>query len=182
MLESIHPEQAITLATHLNPLSGLSNRSFENIKLVKTSETTTDVETKHQVPTETTDSAKEIEIYPRTYSNEKFDPHDLRKSWEFITIPPLGQGETVIKHEVPRNLIEEADLNSGEVYKVALSDKCLGTRWWTFGKLDDLGEKARLMLWDEDCDEDEESFRRIRGEKPEDLELVKEGSVEFEVV
>ena len=107
-----------------------------------------------------------------------------------------------MRHEVPRNKIEVAGLQIGERYRVALTDKCLGTRWWAFANLEEL-EGVRLRTWrapaeeaaeteaDPDLEEEMERERSEKyrdgpvsiGENPVMLAMVMESEeVEFEVV
>jgi hypothetical protein len=126
---------------------------------------------------------------------------DLRSSWSFVTIPPQDQGSYTVKHEVPRDKINAANLKPGEKYRVALTDKCLGTRWWAFVSLEEL-DGVRLGTWRSREEEEArkcdswleaqmEKERREKfgdgpvsmGEQPEMLAMVPEvGSVEVEVV
>jgi hypothetical protein len=117
--------------------------------------------------------------------------NNLRESWEFITIP--ARGSISVKHEVPRNKISDTGVQKGEVYKVSLTNKCLGTRWWAFGNLQELGEGTRFRQWgahseenedgDEECEGEYQNGMWMFGEMPNDLALVPEiGEVEFEVM
>jgi hypothetical protein len=180
ILTTPHPDRAITLATWHCPFGGLTNRSFHNI-------------------TCTTNPEKKIEIHPVNWPNYKWDMQDLRSSWDFVTIPPLNQGTYSVRHEVPRDKIEAANLEKGEKYKVALTDKCLGTRFWTFGSLEEL-DGVRFRQWrsqsddemwakeeeyDSDYKEQMEKYGNgpvTKGEEPRMLALVPEvGEIEFDV-
>lgn len=107
-----------------------------------------------------------------------------------MTIPPQGQGELVIRHQISWEKIREADVRNGERYKVFLTNKCLGTRWCGFGSLEEQFKGVKLRTWRADGNEgdenSEEKGRELRenamgGERPEDLALVIEsGHAEFE--
>ncbi|MCJ1455896.1 hypothetical protein MMC28_006253 [Mycoblastus sanguinarius] len=127
ILSTPHPDKSITLQAHPSPLDALSNRSFHNI-------------------TCTTKPAKQIEIIAGGWPQYRWDSEDLRSGWPFVSIPPRDQGSYSVRHELPRNKIEVADLQKGERYKVALTDKCLGTLWWAFASLEEL-ESVRLRAW-----------------------------------
>ncbi|KAI9856596.1 MAG: hypothetical protein M1813_008856 [Trichoglossum hirsutum] len=185
ILQTPHPTSAITLSTHLNPFQELPSRSYTDITLVSSSEETD----------------KTIEIALRSWPHYIHEPHDLRKHWSFITIPPAPDSLT-ISHEVPLDKILDARVQPGEKYRISLTDKALGTRWWAFGAVED---DARLGAW-EDEEEDngdreeaevgggeegglrrrerrDEAGKYVIGERPEDLELIVErGEVEFVVV
>jgi len=135
-----------------------------------------------------------------------FDNEDLRADNvdDFVTIPPPNQGSYSIRHEVPRDMIIAANLEKGEKYRVALTDICLGTIWWTFGSRDEL-DGVRIRRWgyraehealadDPDSSEEYKTLKQeyedtygtgpaTQGEKPDMLALVREGEpAEFEVV
>ena len=91
---------------------------------------------------------------------------NLRESpWmRFDTIPPMGQGALIIKHdlsldrvfEYSRNL-KAADVQPGEKYRIGINHKRMfSSRWWAFGDMDygDPKEKkfARWVLPDQDGD------------------------------
>ena len=117
------------------PLEGLSNRSFNNIACI-------------------TDLSKKIVIWPVGWLFARgIDTGDLRSHFDFVTSPPKEQGVYSVCHEVPRNKIEAAGLQVGERYSVSLTDKCLGTRWWTFASLEEL-EGVRLVAWRTQADDD----------------------------
>lgn len=189
ILSSPHPERPITLWTHLSPLHALNTRAFENIKC-------------------TTSEAKVIEIWPRGWPQYRWDSEDIPNDGGFITIPPHDQGTFSIRHQVPADAIKSAKVEKGERYRIKLTDKCLGTNWWTFGVLEDL-DGLRLRMWrsqaSEEAEADEERMldsdpelreeleqerrdkygerRTTKGENPNMLALVPEvGQVEFEVV
>lgn len=73
-------------------------------------------------------------------------------------------------------------MKEGERYKVSLTNKCLGTRWWGFGSLDEQFKGVKLREWREgegnDGDETSEGHdgelgeNAVGGERPEDLALV----------
>lgn len=116
---------------------------------------------------------------------------DLRSSWDFVTIPPRGHGELIVRHQLSWEKIQEADVKNGERYKVFLTNKCLGTRWWGFGSLDEQFKGVKLRTWRADGNEgdekseaqdDELGDNAIGGERPEDLALVMENEhAEFEI-
>lgn len=72
-----------------------------------------------------------------------------------------------------------------------MTNKCLGTRWWGFGSLDEQFKGVRLRTWRADGNEgdekseaqdDELGENAIGGERPEDLALVMENEhAEFEI-
>jgi hypothetical protein len=125
---------------------------------------------------------------------------DLRRHWTFVTIPPFNQGTYSVRHEVPRDKIQTANLEKGEKYKVALTNKCLSTRFWTFGSLEEL-DGVRFRQWRSQSDDEmwakEEEYDSdykakmekygngpvTKGEEPKMLALVPEvGEIEFEVI
>jgi hypothetical protein len=188
ILTSPDPQRTVTLWTHLSPLKSLHTTAFNNIVC-------------------TDDSAKRIEIWPRSYPQYRFDGDDLPDHGDFITIPPKGQPGISIRHKVPREAIRNANLKVGERYRVNLTDKCLGTRWWFFDAREDFPGGARLCSWkskatqdaeaeeendlDGDIQDELEDERREKygnrpvkmSEEPGLLALVPEGGeVEFEVV
>lgn len=188
VLSSPHPERPITLWTHLSPLDAFNTRAFENIKC-------------------TTNEAEPIEIWPRGWPQYHWDPEDLpMKTRDFVTVPPRDQGTFSVRHRVPLDAIRSAKVKAGERYRVKMTDLCLGTRWWTFGALEDL-DGVRLRTWrsrasveaeageermlDPESREEIEQERRDKyderpttsGENPDMLAMVPEvGEVEFEVV
>jgi hypothetical protein len=171
----------ISFSAYLNPFESIPNRSIKNIIRVFP-------------PTEQGDKGKFIETWPRGWPNYNTGERDLKKKFDFITIydkhDPL-----VIKHEVSRNKIERAGLQKGEKYKVALTDKALGTRWWTFGALGDY-RGVEFREWcpespenqyessDECLDKDpKETAPFTIGEDPAQFALIVEkGEAEFEIV
>lgn len=111
MLALSNPQSQIILAIHLNALGGTHNRSFNNIVCTAPD----------------TATHKNIEIWPRGSPYYVWNPDDLRDSWKFVTVPVDGNME--VRHEVSGLKIAEARPNTGERYKVSLTDKCLGTGW-----------------------------------------------------
>ncbi|KAK4546611.1 hypothetical protein LTR36_001828 [Oleoguttula mirabilis] len=186
ILSSPHPERPVTLWTHLSPLHALNTRAFENIKCI-------------------TDKAKHIEIWPRSWPQYRWDSEDVPHDEDFVTIPPRDQGTFSVRHQVPPDALRGAKVEQGERYRVKLTDKCLGTCWWTFGARDEL-DGVRLRAWrsseaeaeeeraldaDPELREELERERRDKyGERPVTsgensgmLAMVPEaGEVEFEVV
>ena len=72
---------------------------------------------------------------------------------------------------------------------MTLPNTGLGTRWWAFGNLQELGERTRVRQWgayseeDEDREGEDQNGKWTFGEPPDDLALVPEiGEVEFEIV
>lgn len=126
----------------------------------------------------------------------------MRDNQDFVTIPApdtdtastnANPREFVIKHEVPSRLITAADVKKWERYKVAFTNKCLGTRWWMFGDLkDDEWKDVKFVQRNaglntlEDKEWIDEQVKWYVGEEPDDLALVIEGeddgAVEIEVV
>jgi hypothetical protein len=180
ILESPRPEMPITLMAYLNPFQRLPNRSIEDFQCVFPDSSL----------------GKTTEIYPRSWPNYVSTSKDLRQDWPFRSVPP--DSILVVKHEVPQHKVKEAGLAKGERYKVSLTDAALGTRWWTFGSLNDL-KGVGFRRWrpgeqtdDEDPvgddleDEDEENEDNgqaefIMGEDPSDLRLII-GKGEAEIV
>lgn len=130
----------------------------------------------------------------------------MRNLGHFVTIPPRDRGTFSVRHRVPPDAIRGAKVEKGERYRVKITDLCLGTRWWTFGALEDL-EGVRLRTWrsraseeaeveeertlDSELREEIEQERRDKygdrpnsiGENPDMLAMVREvGEVEFEIV
>ncbi|KAI9657560.1 MAG: hypothetical protein M1831_004176 [Alyxoria varia] len=156
ILDTPHPSQPITLQTHPNPLERdcLFNRSFNNIVC-------------------TSDPDKHIELWPLGWPQYHWDPEDLRSAWEYMTIPARDQGsEVTVKHEVPRQKVEAAGVKTGERYKVSLTDKCLGARWWAFAGEGEL-ERVRLRAW-RAPEEEEAEAEEERGLERDDPELYEE--------
>lgn len=165
ILTTPRQDSPITLATHLNPLGGIGNRSFDNIVCIHPK----------------TENAKRIEIGPRGWPHYLWDPDNLRDSWDFVTVPSDGRVE--IKHQVDPAKIADAGLKSGEKYQASLTDRCLGTRWWAFGSLEEL-DGRRFQQWREGAPREGEdgNGRFLVGQRPDDLALVIEkGTTEFEV-
>lgn len=111
-----------------------------------------------------------------------------------------ADGALVIKHQVDPEKIAEAKLEVGEKYQASFTNKCLGTRWWAYGSLEEF-EGVRFGQWRKE-EEKEESERDdeegegegteakeseydgklLMGEIPDDLALViQEGTAEFEI-
>lgn len=166
VLSTPHPDQPITLQTHPSPLENLSNRSFHNI-------------------TCTTEPAKKIEIFPRGWPQYHWDSKDLRRAWSFVTIPPRDQGSYSIRHEVPRDKIEAADLQKGERYRVSLTNKCLDTGWWAFAGLEELAG-VRLRAWrgraGEEAEEAEAEAERADVELYEEMERARKEKYRYRPV
>jgi hypothetical protein len=97
----------------------------------------------------TTDPDKIIELVPRDPPPQiptGVDLDDVRAWLKFVAIPPKNKGDIIFQHEVPCEKIEAANIQKGEKYRVELSDRRLGTRWWSFGSIDEL-EGVRLRSW-----------------------------------
>lgn len=112
-----------------------------------------------------------------------------------------ADGALVIKHQVDPEKIAEAKLEVGEKYQASFTNKCLGTRWWAYGSLEEF-EGVRFGQWrkeeeKEESERDEEEGegegteakeseydgKLLMGEIPDDLALViQEGTAEFEIV
>lgn len=186
ILTSPHPERPITLWKHLSPLHALFTRAFENIRC-------------------TTSEAKVIEIWPRGWPQYHWDQEDIPNDGDLVTVPPREQGTLSVKHQVPPDAIKTAKLEKGEKYRVKMTDLCLGTRWWTFGALEDL-DGVRLRTWRSQASEEAEAEeertldpesrdeleqerrakygdrRTTKGEDPNMLAMVPEvGEVEFDI-
>ena len=85
--------------------------------------------------------------------------------------------------EIPQEKIAAANLVVGEKYRVELTNKGLGTKWWTFGSLDE-AQGIRYREWEEGESEEGEdkNGRYTIGKDPRSLALVIEkGEAEFEV-
>jgi len=165
MLRTPRQDSPITLATHLNPLGGIENRSFDNIVCVYPK----------------TEGAKRIEIWPRGWPHYRSDPDNLRDSWDFVAVP--SDGHLQIRHQVDPAKRADAGLKSGEKYQASLTDKCLGTRWWAFGSLEEFVGR-RFQQWREEASRagEDGNQRFLVGERPDDLALVIEKrTTEFEV-
>ncbi len=111
-----------------------------------------------------------------------------------------ADGTLVIKHQVDPEKIVEARLEVGERYQASFTNKCLGTRWWAYGSLEEF-EGVRFGQWrGEEGKEEREGEKEERegrgteakelvydgkllmGEMPDDLALViEEGTAEFEI-
>lgn len=94
----------------------------------------------------------------------------------------------MIKHEVSKDLIAAARVEKGERYRVAFTNECLGTVWWTFGDLEDMKNVRFVTRQYRDTGEKEgedEIGRWYKGEISKELALViegeDEGAVEFEI-
>ncbi|MCJ1398671.1 hypothetical protein MMC11_001872 [Xylographa trunciseda] len=180
ILTSPHPASPITLCTHLNPLSGLHNRCFGNIVCVSPSAQT----------------SKHIEIWPGYWARHVWNPRNLRDALPFITLRPHEPYE--VKFEVRPEKIAAANPVVGEKYRVELTDKGMGTKWWAFGAWED-DPGMRYRTWKEGGDEggeneeeedeeegdedgEDEKGRYTMGEDPQDLALVAEkGEAIFEI-
>ena len=113
-----------------------------------------------------------------------------------------ANGALVVKHQVDPEKIAEAKLKVGEKYQASFTNKCLGTRWWAYGSLEDF-EGVRFCQWrkeeeKEDSEREEEEEERegegteakesehngkmLMGEIPDELALViQEETAEFEI-
>ena len=107
-----------------------------------------------------------------------------------------ADGTLVTKHQVDPEKIAEARLEIGEKYQASFTNKCLGTRWWAYGSLEEF-EGVRFGQWREEEGKGEsereeqegmeakESLyngKLLMGEMPDDLALViEEGTAEFEI-
>jgi hypothetical protein len=69
---------------------------------------------------------------------------DVRERGDFVTLQP-GQS-LEIRHEIPRDKIDAAEVQGGEVYRSEITEFGLGTRWWMYGTMDDAGGK-KFMGW-----------------------------------
>ena len=128
---------------------------------------------------------KQIDLQPRfPHRRNVYESDNIADYWEFITIPSLESGTTVtVRHTVPQEKILEAKLQTGEKYRIELSNKCLGTIWWMFGP-DPRGGKegVKLKSWigpEDDPEERAEALENddenvFRGERDRDLALVDE--------
>ena len=107
----------------------------------------------------------------------------------------------VVKHQIDPEKIAEARLEVGEKYQASFTNKCLGTRWWAYGSLEEL-EGVRFGQWrkeerneesereeqegegeETEAKESEYDGKLLMGEIPDDLALViQDGTAEFEIV
>ena len=165
ILKTPRQDSPVTLATHINSLGGIDNRSFNNIVCIYPK----------------AENSKRIEIWPRGWPQYIWDPDNLRDSWDFVTIPSDGHLE--IKHQVDPAKIADAGLKPGEIYQASVTNKCLGTRWWAFGSLEALdGRMFQQWRGGNPREGEDEDRRGFAGERPDDLALVIEkGTAEFEV-
>jgi hypothetical protein len=139
ILESPQPDRPITLDTSLNPFGSLRFNCFKNIICVSN---------------EGSQPRKSIEIQTKCrFRKEGLRDLDVREQWKFITLEPNKSLE--VRHEVPRDAIDAAGLQDGEVYRAELTDLGLGTWWWMYGAMDEAGDK-KFMRW---------SSRGVEGEK-----------------
>lgn len=181
IVKSPRPESPITLASQSNPFGRIDNRSFKAIRCVSSAE----------------GIEKCINIWPNSWPNYNLGHiKDHRSIWDFVTIHP---GEVIeVKHEVPREKIEEAGLKPGETYKAELTEYGLGTLWWMFGTLEDVegrylkrwgySEEENDLSWPDEVEEERKERgygppTNFTGEDPHMLAIVIEtGEVEFEIV
>ncbi|KAL9105976.1 MAG: hypothetical protein Q9227_008931 [Pyrenula ochraceoflavens] len=155
-------------------------------------------------PPASAEKGENIEIWPRSWPNFNTGTRNLRERYDFVTVPssssPVDSKENLnyveVKHQVPQDAILAAGFQSGETYRVSLTDRGLGTMWYMFGALEDV-EGMKLGAWkedkedsdetpEEDLDDWEKEERRglwFRGENAEKLALVIEkGEVDFQVL
>ena len=128
-----------------------------------------------------TEENKCIEIWPRGWPHYYWDPEDLRDSFDLVTLRPDEVLE--VRHEVDREKIVAAEVKAGEKYRVELTDKGPGTRWWTFGSWEEV-EGTRFRDWTDGGETvgEEEKGRYTMGEDPRNLALVVEkGEADFEI-
>lgn len=98
-----------------------------------------------------------------------------------MTVPANGMLET--RHQVDRTKIAEAGLKAGERYQASLTNKCLGTRWWALGSLEEF-EGVRFRGWEEGEEGEgaDDGGRYLMGGAPDDLAFVIEKeTAEFEI-
>ena len=81
-----------------------------------------------------------------------------------------ADGTLEIKHEVSPAKIADAQPKSGERYQASFTDKCLGTRWWAFGSLEEF-ENVRFGQWKDEEKREGEEKREAKGEGPDEGEL-----------
>lgn len=178
VLSSPRPQIPITFMAYLNAFESLLNQSIGNIKCTSLEES----------------KGNFIEIWPRSCPNygSSLEARDLRQIRPFVTIAP--DHPLVVHHEIPRSKIIGAGLEKGEKYKVKLTSRALGTRWWAFGLMEDL-DGLQLRRWhmedeelhrdsvDEEVDEGKETTSQgpfTMGEDSDQLALVIErGEAEF---
>ncbi|MCJ1287406.1 hypothetical protein MMC26_006755 [Xylographa opegraphella] len=175
ILTSPHPAFPITLCTHLTPLSDLDNRCFGNILCVSPS----------------AETSKYIEVWPHGWPHYIWNPLNLRRNLPFITLRPNEPYE--VKFEIKPEKIAAANPVVGEKYRVTITDKGLGTRWWAFGTWEDDPE-MKYRRWreaeepeEEDGEGRDEDVEMAKGEytigeDPKDLALVLEkGEATFDI-
>lgn len=107
----------------------------------------------------------------------------------FESIPPTGQGDLVIKHDLSLERLfqnsremKAADIRPGEKFRIRMNPKRLfWAGWWTFGSLEESGgsdlEGKRFAKW-ERPDEDGYISNLMAGEERPDIEqMEKQGWV-----
>lgn len=181
ILKSPIPDVAITLRAYLNAFEPIPNRSIGNIVCI--------------FPPPAKDLGKHIEIWPRGWPNYNTGEKDMRKKFRHITIHPGS--DHVVRHEISRSKIASCNPERGEKYRVQLTDKALGSRFWCWGDLQDPSmERVKYgagPFTREDFEgEGREDWSSLeygeesvwfKGEIAEQLALVVEkGDAEFEVI
>ena len=94
-----------------------------------------------------------------------------------------ANGILEVRHKVDATKIAEALLEKGERYQASFTHKCLGTKWWAFGSLEEF-QDVKFRQWKEGEEgqgaDDDGTF--LMGEVPDDLALVIEKeTAEFEI-
>lgn len=96
-----------------------------------------------------------------SYANEPDPSANIREiPWlRFGTIPAIGQGELVIKHELtPERIFQnwrrpiDCVVQPGEKYRLKMNPKRLLMDWWQFGSLDEGGKgglkEKKFLRWE----------------------------------
>lgn len=114
-------------------------------------------------PVSVDDEDREIWMYPKGWRINHMDPPSgnpnlrLRSDMEFVTIPPVGQGEARIErgfspetlfacYKHPASLEEKlADFKSGERFAIKVEYRYMG--WWTWGSLDTDLKSKKFARW-----------------------------------
>jgi hypothetical protein len=154
---------------------------------------------------ETSLPPKAIKIWPNFHIPKcGLRGSDLREygdDGDFVTLEPMQPLE--VRHEVPRDKIDAAKLQSEEVYKAEMTDLGLATRWWMYGTMDYAQDK-KFMRWSPRGVEGDRQYildnMETLGEPPDDLMwedsseyimggnprtlgiVIEKGEAEFEVV
>ena len=81
------------------------------------------------------ETAKHIEIWPRSWPHSLWNPANLRSALPCITLRPNEPYE--VGFEIRPETIAGVSSVVGEKYRVRVTDEGLGTGWWAFGTWED---------------------------------------------